>query len=138
MKEVEIGVHHVGLAMDVTLWYGHRGQGGTVTELGDDTITLESGTSRQVNVMPRAGITHITRGVPFDADECLNYGDDGRDCAGPVDMWWSGGGHSWPRCTYHGEERLRQYETSMERYADSACAPSWFDPGYAGERWDDE
>ena len=75
--------------------------------------------------------------VPLDADECLNYGPDGK---GPVDYWYSGGlnGRSWPRCDFHGQERLRQHDESIEKYADSDVAPSWFDPSYAGERWDDD
>lgn len=71
---------------------------------------------------------------------CLDGGPDGDDCTGPVDLWYSGGlnGRSWPRCTYHGEQRLNRYENSSERWADSDCPPSWFDPAYAGERWDDD
>jgi hypothetical protein len=68
---------------------------------------------------------------------CLNHNED---CSGPVDLWWSGGSHgrSWPRCTYHGEQRQESYENSMERYADSDVIPDWFDPAYAGERWFDD
>ena len=71
--------------------------------------------------------------------ECLDD-PDGTTCRGPVELWWSGGSHgrSWPRCTYHGEARLERYENSMERYADSDVAPDWFDPTYAGERWEDD
>jgi hypothetical protein len=34
--------------------------------------------------------------------------------------------------------RLERYEDSMEKYARSDVAPSWFDPADAGERWDDD
>jgi len=34
--------------------------------------------------------------------------------------------------------RLERYENSIERYADSDVAPSWFDPSYAGERWNED
>ena len=69
--------------------------------------------------------------------ECLNESDD---CSGPVEMWHSGGasGRSWPRCTHHGEKRLYDREGSMEMYADSELAPSWFDPTIAGERWNED
>lgn len=74
-----------------------------------------------------------------DADEmdCLEASED---CDGPIALWYSGGlnGRSWPRCTFHGERRLERFENSMERYADSDVAPDWFDPSYAGERWDDD
>ena len=68
---------------------------------------------------------------------CLNGPEH---CSGPVALWHSGGTHgrSWPRCTFHGEQRLDRYENSMERYADSDCIPDWYDPAYAGERWEDE
>lgn len=42
------------------------------------------------------------------------------------------------RCIRHFDERLARYESSIERYAASDAVPSWFDPSYAGERWDDE
>lgn len=76
--------------------------------------------------------------MTFDRTDCLNYNPD--TCSGPVEMWHSGGmnGRSWPRCSFHGKERLREHENSIERYADSDVAPSWFDPSAAGERWDDD
>lgn len=67
---------------------------------------------------------------------CLN---ENELCQGSVDFWSVGSSlRSWPRCDYHGMERLKQYENSIEKYADSPIAPSWFDPTAAGERWDDD
>lgn len=138
MKLRTITLAVVALGDDVTLWYGGHGQGGIVQSFDDDTITLLSGTARIVNVMPREGITSISVEEPYDETECLDYAD--HDCSGPVEDWWSGGmnGRTWPRCTFHGERRLESYETSMERYADSDVAPDWFDPAYAGGRWEDD
>lgn len=67
---------------------------------------------------------------------CLNQSED---CAGPVKLYlrpsdWT----SWPRCEFHQDKREQQRENSMERYADSDVEPDWFDPSYAGERWDDD
>ena len=45
---------------------------------------------------------------------------------------------SFPRCDFHQDQREQDRENSMERYADCDVAPSWFDPAYAGERWDDD
>lgn len=67
--------------------------------------------------------------------ECL---ESGPDCRGKVDMWTTDGLRYWPRCDFHGERRLERYENSIERYANSDVAPSWFDPSYAGERWNDD
>ena len=66
--------------------------------------------------------------------ECLN-GHDGR-CRGEVN-WHTTGSRlkAFPRCDLHQEERQDAYENSMEKYADSDVAPSWFDPDYAGETW---
>lgn len=69
--------------------------------------------------------------------ECLNA-HDGK-CNGPVEWRSTGDAYkAWPRCTFHGEKREEQYWNSMERYANSDVAPSWFDPTYAGEVWNDE
>lgn len=71
----------------------------------------------------------------MDKLECLN---ENAECKGPVDYWSSGSSmKSWPRCTFHGEKRIDQANdrSSMEYYADSDVAPSWFDPTYAGESW---
>ena len=66
-------------------------------------------------------------------EQCLN---ENEECQGPVDYWSTGNSlKSWPRCDYHGQKRIDQYENSMEKYADSDVAPSWFDPTYAGETW---
>lgn len=61
------------------------------------------------------------------------------DCRGPVEFYATPGRlRAFPRCTRHWEERMDRYENSIERYANSDTPPSWFDPSYAGERWDEE
>lgn len=70
-------------------------------------------------------------------DRCLD--DHGENtCRGPVEYHSLDGGRAWPRCTFHFERRLERRENSLERYANSDVAPSWFDPTLAGERWDDD
>ena len=66
--------------------------------------------------------------------ECLQV-HDGK-CWGEVN-WHTTGSRlkAFPRCEWHQEARLKAYENSMEMYADSDVAPSWFDPDYAGETW---
>jgi len=73
--------------------------------------------------------------MPFD-QECLD--DHNGNCHGKVERRAVPGGSAVPRCVKHFSDRLDSYENSIERYANSDVAPSWFDPGYAGERWDDD
>lgn len=69
--------------------------------------------------------------------QCLNHGDD---CAGSVEyrMALSGTGISYPRCARHWADRLDLEEELRARYPDSPIPPADFDPGYAGESWDEE
>lgn len=69
--------------------------------------------------------------------ECID-GPDG--CSGPVEFRTalSGTGVPFPRCDGHWEKRLNAQEKINRDYPDSPCAPSWFDPSYAGECWDED
>lgn len=72
------------------------------------------------------------------ADQCLEFHKG--DCSGDVEYRYplSGTGKSFVRCDSHWSERLDVQAGINQRYgfADSAMAPSDFDPTYAGERWD--
>lgn len=74
------------------------------------------------------------------ADDCIDapYGVGGGDCRGDVEYRAVPGGSAVARCEGHFERRMENYENSIERYANSDVAPDWFDPSYAGERWDDD
>lgn len=69
--------------------------------------------------------------------ECLDH-DGG--CEGPVEFRHplSATGRSFARCDKHWEKRLAEQERITATYPDSSSPPSWFDPAYAGESWDDE
>ena len=72
---------------------------------------------------------------------CLDHrGED--SCRGIVEYHSIDPGRqrAHPRCGKHWNERVdrRNDPNSMEMYADSDVAPSWFDPAAAGERWNDE
>lgn len=43
---------------------------------------------------------------------------------------------AFPRCEFHQERRLDAAERTREFRSD--VPPSWFDPAYAGERWDED
>lgn len=70
------------------------------------------------------------------AQDCLNHHEG--DCAGAVEyrMPLSGTGRSFPRCDKHWSDRLDVQEGINRRYP--TRAPADFDPGYAGECWDEE
>ena len=78
---------------------------------------------------------------PWDTERprCLN---EGPDCAGPVAYRYTGraDGKSWPRCDFHHARRIEQASdpSSLEYWADSDAPPPWFDPTYAGERWNED
>lgn len=76
----------------------------------------------------------------LEADECLEYDPKHpENCNGRVEYHWPGHGFvSFPRCAKHAEERLDKEEQHRQDYPDSPNPPSWFDPDYAGERWDDD
>ena len=71
---------------------------------------------------------------------------DSRDspCQGDVNLYLalSGSGMRWPRCEHHYRsyvERVQpQINAVRERYPDTDTPPSWFDPTYAGEHWDED
>lgn len=75
---------------------------------------------------------------PQEPLECLD--DHDGKCRGLVEYHSLDPGRyrAFPRCDFHWDRRLRRRENSIERYADSDVAPSWFDPSYAGESWDGE
>lgn len=73
---------------------------------------------------------------PIDPSECLEYGED---CSGPVGFHSTGPALStFPRCDFHQDRRQERYESSIERESESDSPPSWFDPTYAGERWESD
>lgn len=45
-------------------------------------------------------------------------------------------GRGFPRCESCFEKRLEESKRILE--LTSATPPSWFDPAYAGERWDED
>lgn len=76
----------------------------------------------------------------MDTDElsCLNRHEGG--CQGEVSQHPSlaGTGTLIARCDRHYEKYVEADQELRAVYPDSPIAPSWFDPTYAGERWDDE
>ena len=68
---------------------------------------------------------------------CLSEGSS-TPCEGVVEYRSLDGLKFWPRCDLHFDIRLEDYENSIEKYANSDVAPSWFDPADAGERWEDD
>ena len=72
-------------------------------------------------------------------ESCLD--DYGRDeCAGEVEYRTplSSSGVAFPRCDLHWDGRLDAQDRIDRDYPDCDTPPLWFDPLYAGEKWDDE
>jgi hypothetical protein len=69
--------------------------------------------------------------------KCLeDYGEG--TCEGQVQMRLrSSDWKSFPRCDKHWAKRVQTEQKINSRYGGS-CAPRDFDPGYAGERWEDD
>ena len=75
--------------------------------------------------------------------DCIEHNNPA-ECEGEVGMYsaLSGSGIAYPRCEKGYQEYVERVQPRMdevrERYPDSPFAPSWFDPTYAGESWDDD
>lgn len=69
--------------------------------------------------------------------DCL---DGPRGCRGAVEYRQplSASGVPFPRCELHWGQRLDRQQEISRNYPDSPSPPSWFDPTYAGETWDEE
>lgn len=68
-------------------------------------------------------------------EDCLGSGEHGGEVFyGPS----STGATSYVMCEAHRAERMERTMAIRQRYPDSDVAPSWFDPTYAGERWNDD
>lgn len=81
-------------------------------------------------------------------------GCDGRDENGKLGWHGQDWNDKWPESEVEEFEQQvggvgtfgkcpdceERYHRACERAAEynSPCAPDWFDPGYAGERWDDD
>lgn len=72
------------------------------------------------------------------ATECLEYKPD--ECQGEVQMRdaLSESGMPYVRCDFHWRKRIELQHELEQKYPDSPIPPPWFDPTYAGERWDDD
>lgn len=61
------------------------------------------------------------------------------ECDGPVTTVTSRSGLTTShKCEAHQQALAEALAGIDERYPDSPFAPSWFDPTYAGERWDED
>lgn len=72
--------------------------------------------------------------------DCLESGKPDPPCEGAVELRHalSGSGVPYPRCDHHWRLRVAKQHEMEQRYPDSPHAPDWFDPTYAGERWDED
>jgi len=65
--------------------------------------------------------------------------DHDSTCEGEVNEWASRSGITTAvRCDHHQMQKEAKLDEIAQRYPDSDVAPNWFDPTYAGERWNDD
>ena len=62
--------------------------------------------------------------------------DGPKGCEGPVEPRSVDGMKWWPRCEKHFARRLEKQDRINELTSDVPA--SWFDPGNAGERWNED
>ncbi|MFD7835657.1 hypothetical protein [Streptomyces sp. NPDC059761] len=72
--------------------------------------------------------------------ECLDKQSGSHSCEGYVTgrESESGTGTIIYRCAVGHRKAAARHAEIRERYPDSSIAPDWFDPTYAGERWDED
>jgi hypothetical protein len=136
---VAINFSQIELGMELSLyWPGNGGVGGTVEALSADGLTIVGGTARVVREYTVAQLlgANISQEVAYDRSECIEFGDT---CKGPVDDYSSRSGMtSAKRCDGHWFAHCDRLNAISRDYPDSPSAPSWFDPSYAGESWDED
>jgi hypothetical protein len=72
-------------------------------------------------------------------DRCLASDQSLLPCAGDAEVRFSRSGYTATiRCDRHETEHQDNLDHIANRYPDTESAPSWFDPTYAGERWNDD
>jgi hypothetical protein len=78
--------------------------------------------------------------LPLPAEACSGIRQyEGTPCFGEVYTRYSRSGlTSTFRCEGHEMEHQDVLDGIARRYPDSDVAPAWFDPTYAGERWNDD
>lgn len=86
-----------------------------------------------------------TDGVYFDYEApgptsaCINHAHEPDQCAGPVLSVVSRSGLTTSNKCQACRDRLDAAMESIDHiYPDTSTPPSWFDPTYAGETWDED
>lgn len=68
--------------------------------------------------------------------ECIRSSEE---CSGKVEFRFPPDRddfNAFPLCKFHWNKRLDEAEKNLELLSD--IPPDWFDPAYAGERWDED
>lgn len=77
--------------------------------------------------------------IPAPAEACSSRSRETTPCSGDVLTRYSRSGMtSTLRCEGHEMAHQDVLDGISRRYPDSDVAPSWFDPTYAGESWNDD
>lgn len=72
-------------------------------------------------------------------EKCSNAADETVTCEGPAEVRYSRSGMTATiRCEGCQDRHDEVLDGIARRYPDSPTPPSWFDPTYAGESWDED
>lgn len=129
-----------------TIWFGggNLGQGGTITSIYKHPDTNEMAVAI---LTPLGDYIDILDPEWFEREDDRQAVDDARlagwddyesdkpfDPGYDEDHLCEAYSHGWSEAVKYGNKN----RDSIARYADSDVEPGWFDPSYAGERWEDD
>lgn len=138
-KEIEID--RADIKPGMTIWVMNpefgSGSGGTVKTNSATEIVLTVGTL--IKTFPNETLSGMSfvQEVSYPREECISF--DTAECRGEVEEHSSRSGMtSALRCSFHWNEHNDKLDHISRDFPDSPMAPSWFDPSYAGETWNEE
>lgn len=138
-RMIRVAREDLALNERIDVWFqpdGQSAQGGRLTRVGRDGLTLVGGTEHVVHNISWDRVHHITRDEPLAASECIEFHTG--ECKGTVDFRSLGMNGGPARCDHHWDLRLARREASLEQYADSDARPDWLDESFANEHWEDD
>lgn len=122
-----------------TVWWGGCGQSGTVTAVGTDgSIEITGPAGNPVTVAKPDRFVPAAAEAEADRFQDLGWNDweasKDRRHEFPSEAAELAYSIGWSNAVRYGDRN----RDSISRYADSDVEPEWLDPGFAGERWDDD
>lgn len=126
-----------GMTLDIAWEFHGRGIDRVTAVNPDGSLEFITGTAhvrdRYSAEELKGAVISVPVAIPL--SECIEHSTE---CNGVADYHASQSGlTSAIRCDFHWIRHCERMEKMRRDYPDSPFAPSWFDPSYAGEVWDD-